>query len=288
MELHQLRYFVAAAETGSFTRAAAREGVTQPSLSQAILRLEDSLDAKLFDRLGRSIALTAAGDELLVRAQTVLAAVGDAEKAVHGSATGGTLRLGAIPTVAPYLLPEACKQFVKAQPKFRLELLEDRTERLLAAVTAGELDLAVMAMPVRDDRLHVEKLFAEPLRLAVPPKHRLAKLKQVRFADLVEEPFLILDDLHCFGDQVWSLCRRAGGFEPRVVCRGEQIGTLLALVTAGLGVTVVPEMAAKADTGQRVYVPFGNPQPTRTLCVVWHKHRFRSPAVRAFVEQLKP
>jgi len=287
MELHQLRYFVAAAETGSFTKAASREGVTQPSLSQAILRLEDSLDARLFDRLGRTIALTAAGHELLARAQVVLASVGDAEKAVRGSADGGTLRVGAIPTIAPYLLPEACRKFLKAHSSYRLELLEDRTERLLAAVVAGELDVAIMALPVRDERLHVETLFTESLRLAVPSQHRLAKAKSVRFADLVEEPFLILDELHCFGDQVWSLCQQQGGFEPKVVCHGEQIATLLALVAKGLGVTVVPEMAAAADTGPRAYVSFGSPPPSRTVCAVCHKHRFRPPAVRGFVELLK-
>lgn len=287
MELHRLRYFVAVAETGGFTRAAAREGVTQPSLSQQILELEKELDTSLFDRLGRKVVLTAAGEQLLPYARSVLASVADAERAVRGG-VGGELRAGAIPTVAPYLLPEVTRRFVADHPETRLRLLEDRTERLLEALRAGELDVGVMALPVLDDKLHVEKLFTEPLVVAVPAGHRLAAKEVVRFGDLSEEPFLLLDDLHCFGDQVLSLCRRGGRFEPRVACKGEQIGTLLALVSGGVGVTVVPRMAALAEPSKtREYRPLAGPAPTRTLCAVWHKHRYRPPAVRAFVALLK-
>jgi LysR family hydrogen peroxide-inducible transcriptional activator len=287
MELHRLRYFVAVAETGSFTRAALREGITQPSLSQQILELENELDTRLFDRLGRKVVLTAAGEQLLPHARAVLTAVADAERSVRGGA-GGELRAGAIPTVAPYLLPDATRRFFREHPDAKLRLLEDRTERLLEAVRAGELDVAVMALPVRDDNLHVEKLYAEPLLVAVPAGHRLAGKGVVRFGDLADEPFLLLDDLHCFGDQVLSLCRRGGRFEPRVACKGEQIATLLALVSGGMGVTVVPRMAAAADPSKtREYRPLAAPAPTRTLCAVWHKHRYRPPAVRAFVELLR-
>jgi LysR family hydrogen peroxide-inducible transcriptional activator len=287
MELHRLRYFVAVAELGSFTRAAAREGVTQPSLSQQILELEKELDASLFDRLGRKVVLTAAGEQLLPYARAVLAAVADAERAVRGG-VGGEMRAGAIPTVAPYLLPGVTRRFLADHPDTRLRLLEDRTERLLEALRAGELDVGVMALPVLDDKLHVEKLFTEPLVVAVPAGHRLAAKEVARFGDLADEPFLLLDDLHCFGDQVLSLCRRGGRFEPQVACKGEQIGTLLALVSGGVGVTVVPRMAAEAEPSKtREYRPLAAPAPTRTLCAVWHKHRYRPPAVRAFVELLK-
>lgn len=286
MELHRLRYFVAVAETGSFTRAAEREGVTQPSLSQQVLELEKQFDTRLFDRLGRRVVLTAAGEQFLPHAQAVLSAVADAERAVRGG-TGGELRAGAIPTVAPYLLPTVARRFLKVHPA-RLRLLEDRTERLLDALLAGELDVGIMALPVRDDRLHVEKLFAEPLLVAMPAEHRLAERESVKLKDLANEPFLLLDDLHCFGDQVLSLCRGGGGFEPRVACKGEQIGTLLGLVAGGMGVTVVPEMAAAADPSKRrAYRPFAAPAPSRTLCAVWHKQRYRPPAVRGFVDMLK-
>jgi LysR family hydrogen peroxide-inducible transcriptional activator len=232
------------------------------------------------------VVLTAAGEQLLPYARAVLASVADAERAVRGG-VGGELRAGAIPTVAPYLLPGVTRQFLADHPETRLRLLEDRTERLLEALRAGELDVGVMAVPVYDDKLHVEKLFTEPLLVAVPAGHRLAAKEVVRFGDLSDEPFLLLDDLHCFGDQVLSLCRRGARFEPRVACKGEQIGTLLALVSGGVGVTVVPRMAADAEPSKaREYRPLAAPAPTRTLCAVWHKHRYRPPVVRAFVELL--
>jgi DNA-binding transcriptional LysR family regulator len=287
MELHQLRYFVAVAETGSFTRAAEREGVTQPTLSEQILRLEGKphgVGRRLFDRLGRKVVLTDAGHELLGRAQSILAAVGEAERAVRDSAEGGLLRVGAIPTVAPFLLPRTVARFRKAHPGVQLHLKEDLTERLLADLLAGELDVGIMALPIRDERLHVEKLFSEPLVMALPPKHRLAARTEVRLADVVEEPFILLADVHCFGDQVLSFCRR-GGLEPRVVCRGEQIATLLAMVATGEGVSVVPEMAATADaTKSCAYRPLGKPAPMRTLAAVWHKQRYRPESLRAFID----
>jgi LysR family hydrogen peroxide-inducible transcriptional activator len=290
MEIHQLRYFVAVAETGSFTRAAEREGVTQPTLSEQILRLESrqhGLNRRLFDRLGRKVVLTDAGKELLGHAQSILAAVKEAERSVRDAAEGGSLRVGAIPTVAPFLLPGTVTRFRKDHPAVQLQLKEDLTERLLTDLLAGELDLALMAMPVRDERLHAEKLFSEPLVMALPAKHRLSAKTEVRLGDVMEEPFILLDDMHCFGDQVLSLCHR-GGLEPRVVCRGEQIVTLLAMVAAGQGVSIVPEMAATADLAKQcVYRPLGKPPPTRTLCAVWHKQRFRPPSLRALVDVAK-
>jgi len=287
MELHQLRYFVAVAETGSFTRAAEREGVTQPTLSEQILRLEGKqhgLGRRLFDRLGRKVILTDAGRELLGRAQGILASVGEAERAVRDSSEGGLLRIGAIPTIAPFVLPGAVTRFRKAHPAVQLQLKEDLTERLLADVLAGDLDVALMAMPIRDDRLHVEKLYSEPLLMALPPRHPLASRTEVKLADVVDEPFILLDDVHCFGDQVLSFCRRSG-MEPRVVCRGEQIVTLLAMVAAGEGVSVVPEMAALADGARAcAYRPLGKPAPARALCAVWHKQRYRPESFRSFVE----
>lgn len=290
MELHQLRYFVAVAETGSFTRAAEREGVTQPTLSEQVMRLESKkhgVGRRLFDRLGRKVVLTDAGNELLGRAQSILAAVNDAERAIRDSAEGGRLRVGAIPTIAPFVLPGAVSRFSRGHAGVELQLIEDRTERLLDGLLTGELDLGVMALPIRDERLHVESLYTEPLVMALPAKHRLASKSELKLADVMNEPFILLDEMHCFGDQVLSLCRR-GGLEPKVVCRGEQIATLLAMVAAGQGLSVVPEMAATGDTSaKRVYRPLGKPTPTRTLCAVWHKQRYRPPSLRAFVEALK-
>ncbi|HEX4609119.1 MAG TPA: LysR substrate-binding domain-containing protein, partial [Urbifossiella sp.] len=259
-------------------------------LSEQVIRLEGKphgVGRRLFDRLGRKVVLTDAGRELLGRAQAILAAVDEAERAVQDSGEGGRLRAGAIPTVAPFLLPGVVGRFTKGYPAVQLQIYEERTERLLAALHAGELDVGVMALPIRDDRLHVEKLFPEPLVVALPASHKLVARTEVRLADILDEPFILLDNVHCFGDQVLSLCRR-GGAEPKVVCRGEQIATLLGMVAAGQGVSVVPEMAAVGDAHPgRVYRPMAKPTPTRTLCAVWHKQRYRPPALRAFVDEIK-
>ena len=188
-EIHQLKYFVAVAETGSFTRAAEREGITQPTLSEQILRLESKkhgLNRRLFDRLGRKVVLTDAGQELLQHAQRILAAVKEAERSVRDSAEGGTLRVGAIPTIAPFLLPGMVTRFRKDHPTVQLQLKEDLTERLLADLLSGELDVALMALPIRDERLHVEKLFTEPLVVALPAKHRLATKTEEKLGDVVD------------------------------------------------------------------------------------------------------
>lgn len=290
LEVHQLRYFVAVAETGSFTRAAQREGVTQPTLSEQILRLESrehGIGQRLFDRLGRKVVLTDAGQRLLQHAQRILAAVREAERAVRDAGEYGQLRVGAIPTLAPFVLPGVLPRFRQRHRFVQVLLLEDVTERLIAALRSGDLDVALMALPVRDDYLHVEKLWSEPLVAALPPQHRLMERETIRWADLKEEPFILLDDVHCLGDQVLSLCRQTG-IEPRVVCRGEQIVTLLALVAAGQGVTIVPEMAAvhAAGTGC-VFRPLVRPEPQRTLCAVWHKHRYRPPVLRDFIALLR-
>jgi LysR family transcriptional regulator, hydrogen peroxide-inducible genes activator len=286
MELHQLRYFVAAATSGTFTRAADRCGVTQPTLSEQIQKLEANVGRQLFDRLGRRVVLTAAGEQFLPHAEGVLAAVAAAERSVTDPQTE-TLRVGAIPTIAPFLLPAACRQFAETHPKVKLILREERTEHVVAAVAAGELDVGLMVLPVPDERLTAEALFVDPFRVVLPADHPLGEKTAVRLADLAAEPVLLLDAVHCFGEQVFSLCRR-GGLEPNVVCSGEQLSTLLGLVSAGVGVSVVPEMAAMADTAtDRIYRPFAAPVPTRKVCAVRHAQRYRPPATDAFLDSVR-
>src|SRR6266542_2686972 len=153
MELHQLRYFAAIARTGSFSRAAEHCHVSQPSLSQQIAKLEKQLDQRLFDRLGRRVLLTDAGRLLLERAEAILTAVADAERRLRdaGNQDGGRLAVGAIPTIAPYLLPRALQRFVRRHPNVELTVEEDVTQHLLETTAAGELDLAVLALPLDDE-----------------------------------------------------------------------------------------------------------------------------------------
>src|SRR5688572_8790228 len=177
MELHQLRYFVAVAQTGNFSRAAERCHVSQPSLSQQILKLEHRLGQPLFNRLGRRAVLTDAGRLLLDRATMILAALDDADRRLRagGEQQGGRLAIGAIPTIAPYVLPTTLEGFVQRCPKVELVIREDVTEHLVQALVEGELDLAIVALPISDDRLEAEALLSENLLLALAPGHPLTQ-----------------------------------------------------------------------------------------------------------------
>ncbi len=289
MEMHQLRYFVAVAETGSFSRAAERCHISQPSLSQQIIKLESRLGQRLFDRLGRRVVLTDAGRLLLDHATAILAEVEQVERQMRDAThmVQGKLAVGAIPTVAPYLLPSAIELFLRRYPDVEIMLQEDVTQQLLAATVAGEIDLAIVALPVADTRLRVEPLFTEPLWLAMPRGHRLARRKRVRLEDLRAERFILLSEMHCLGEQVASFCRQRE-FEPKVACRSAQLPTVLALIAAGQGVSLIPEMAKEGDRSKRrVYRALADSAPARTIAVVRHRLRHQTPAMRQFIQLLK-
>jgi LysR family transcriptional regulator, hydrogen peroxide-inducible genes activator len=289
MELHQLRYFVAVAQMQSFSRAAERCHVSQPSLSQQITKLERQLRQRLFDRLGRRIVLTDAGRLLLDRALGIVAAVDDAERRLHDaqSLEAGQLAIGAIPTIAPYLLPKALERFVARHPNVELTVHEDVTRQLLTATAIGDLDLALVALPIHDDRLQVEPLLTEALWLALPPRHRLQRRRHITVEDLKEERFILLDEMHCLGEQILTFCR-ANECHPRIACRSAQISTIQALIALGQGISLIPEMARRADaTHSRSYRLLADGKPTRTIAAIWHKHRYHSPVAEWFLEMLR-
>lgn len=288
MELRQLRYFVAVACTGSFSRGADRCQVSQPSLSQQIAKLEGSLKQRLFERTGRRVLLTDSGRLLLERAEAILAAVDDAERKLRESDTlgGGQVTLGALPTIAPYLLPRILKRFMSKFPGVEITVHEDVTRHLLDGIAAGDLDLALIALPVPDERLHVEPLLTEPLYLALPPGHRLVKRRRITLNDLGPERFILLNEMHCLGEQILSFCR-ANECHPRVGCRSAQISTIQNLIALGQGVSLLPDMARKADVSQLPYRRLWGAQPTRTIAVIRRKHRTSGLAVERFVGHLK-
>src|SRR5438034_4185938 len=209
MELHQLRYFVRVAQTGNFSRAAELCGISQPSLSQQILKLERELGQRLLDRLGRRAVPTDAGRLLLERAAAILSAIDETEHRVKDfdQLKGGKLTVGAIPTIAPYLLPQALKGFLHRYPEVDVTVHEDLTQHLVSAAVAGELDLALVALPIAEPRLTVEPLLTEPLLLAVPRGHRLARRRKLTMDQVRGERFILLNEMHCLGEQMLSFCR---------------------------------------------------------------------------------
>ena len=285
MEMHQLRYVVAVARAGTFSRAARHCNVSQPSLSQQIQKLEDELGERLFDRLKREARPTPFGSLFLLRARRILEEVdaaqreaGDAREMLSGSVT-----IGALPTIAPYLLPEVVADFMAQFPGVSVEIQEDTTARLVRQATAWELDFAITSMPIQGERLTVEELCSEELLLALPPDHPLSRKRSVSAADLEGERLIVMKEGHCLGDQMLGFCGQ-NDRRQRISFRSPQLETVQAMVRAGLGISLVPQMAARqGQPDQPVYRSLSRPAPRRSIAVVSPAQR---PLSRAAVRML--
>jgi LysR family transcriptional regulator, hydrogen peroxide-inducible genes activator len=286
MELHQLRYFCAVADTGSFSRAAEHSHVSQPSLSQQILKLESELGARLFDRLGRSVRLTEIGKRFLPRARAVLRELESARGDVVESkdSVSGHVTVGVIPTVAPYFLPPVLATFSKRFPESAVTVVEEITPVLLERLRAGTIDIALLALPVRGHEFDARPLLTEPLFAALPKKHSLARRGSVALRDLRKEPFLLLRDGHCFRENAVAACDRAR-ITPQVVFESGQFSSLLALVGVGVGVSLVPAMAVDRRAQVR-FVRISDPVVTRTIGALTLRGRSLSRAHHAFLSGL--
>jgi LysR family transcriptional regulator, hydrogen peroxide-inducible genes activator len=287
LEIHQLRYFCAVARTGNFTRAAEQEHVAQPSLSQQILKLEDELGAKLFDRLGRTAPLTRFGEIFLRRAQGILRELGEARSEIQDMAgvETGHVVLGAIATIAPYCLPGALGSFSRKYPTIRLNVLEDITPVLLTRLHEGSIDLALVALPVPGQELVSDQIFSERLRIVVPDSHPLAARKRATLDQIEGEPFLLLKEGHCFRQTTISACRRAK-VNPNVVFESGQFATILGMVAAGMGVSVVPEMAVEPRKGCS-FVPIADDRAFRRIGLVRLKSHFQTRAEVALMKHFQ-
>ncbi len=287
MEFDQLRYFLRIAELANFTRAAEELGISQPALSRSIQRLEEELGQPVFERQGRSLSLTDAGTLLQGRAQQILSLIEDTKAEICDDGQSGRIRVGAIPTIAPYFLPEVLRQFSKEFPKATIIVQENTTDNLLKSCTQGEIDLAILALPVPAKYLEVQELFKEELLLVVPPDHPLVEKEKIRLSDVEPYPFVLLDEAHCLSDNIVSFCRERS-FQPVAVERTSQLAMVQELVSLSHGVSMIPEMARKLDQcDRRVYRSIVGRKPTRTIAVVWNPYRFQSRLLNAFRERLR-
>lgn len=286
MELDQLRYFLQATERGNFTRAAEDLAISQPALSRSIQRLEEELGQPVFERRTRSVSLTEAGTLLQARAQQVFSILEDAKAEITDDGESGRVRVGAIPTIAPYFLPEILRQFANTFPKATIIVQENTTDLLLKSCTQGEIDLAVVALPVPVKYLAIEELFQEELLLVLPPDHALVDKANIRLSDVKSFPFVLLDEAHCLSDNIVSFCRQRA-FQPVAVERTSQLTMVQELVSLSHGVSMIPAMARRRDqSDRRVYRSLANPKPKRTVAVVWNPYRFQSRLLKAFREHL--
>lgn len=279
--LRQLQYAVAIAETQSFSRAAERCAVSQPSLSAQIAELESCLGVRLFERGRRGVLLTAAGRDLLARAKRVLLDVDDLVQAAGQllDPLVGKLRLGVIPTLGPYLLPEVSRPLAQAYPKLMIYWVEDKTDNLVAALGRGELDGALLALEADLGGLEYAVVTKDRFVLATPLGHPLGR-RSTRIAtdELQGQHVLLLDDGHCMRDQALSVCSSAGAEE--LGFRATSLPTLVQMVRSGAGVTLLPELSLPTET-QRSELSirrFQTPEPARTVVLAW---RPRSPLADA-------
>lgn len=287
MELDQLRYFLRVAERQSFTRAAAELGISQPALSRSIQKLEEELGQPVLERRSRTVLLTDAGALLQARAQQVLTLLDDTKAELQDDGQRGRVRVGAIPTIAPYFLPRILREFSREFPQATLLVREHTTETLLKCCAQGELDLAILALPISAKYLEVEVLFEEELLLVLAPAHPLVQREKVRLSDLEPYPFVLLEEAHCLSDNILSFCRQRS-FQPVVVERTSQLAMVQELVSLAHGVSLIPAMARQLDSSQRrVYRSFTGRKPTRTIAVVWNPYRFQSRLLKAFRQRLR-
>ncbi len=286
MEVHQLRYVVAVARTGNFSRAAEHCHVSQPSLSQQIQKLENELGERLFDRLKREAKLTPSGEAFLRRAVRILDELEAArrEAAETNELLRGAVALGVLPTIAPYLLPGALAEFSGKFSGVEVIVQEDTTAQLMKYLAACEIDFAIASQPISDERMEVSELFTEELLLALPPGHPLTRKRTVSMSDLENEKFIVMKEGHCLGDQVLGFCNRRD-LQPNVSFRSAQLETVQALVRSGLGLSLIPAMAAQSNRKDLPeYRSVQPPRPSRKIVAVWPRHR---PLGRAAGEFLK-
>ena len=259
MDIRQLRYFSAVVRTGSFTRAAEELGISQPTLSQQIRTLEKQIGNPLFERLGRSIRLTAYGEALRQPAAEILQQVAEAKSSLDQLQEGvrGKLRVGVIPTIMPYLIAPRVGAFSKRFPDVDLQFIEDTTPHLVEQLQSGDIDLAISGLPVRNPDILCSELTREPLFLAVAERHPLTREKSIDLQDLQHERFLLLKEGHCLRDDVLRTCAR-GRTELHRVFESDQLASIFQFVRSGFGLTVVPAMTASHSEGCKLIPLRGN------------------------------
>lgn len=287
--LKQFRYFEALARHGHFGRAADDCSISQPALSMQIKALEEELGAALFERGRRQVRLTSFGEEIARRARDILRALDDLEGFARAARGGlvGRLRLGVIPTVAPYLLPGLIGELTRLHEGLDLHVRETLTPRLVAELNEGRLDAAIVALPVSERSLTEVALFSEEFVLVRPrgeenqPVPSGEALRRMRL--------LLLEEGHCFRDQALSFCERSPQAQPRDLLDASSLSTLVQMVEAGLGVTLIPEMAVTAETrSASVSVArFAAPTPSRTIGMVWRRTSPLSQALLQIAETVR-
>lgn len=290
VSLRQLQYVLAVADLGGFRRAAEACHVSQPSLSAQIAHAEAALGVRLFERDRRGVRVSAAGLPLIAQARAVLVAAGDLRELGRQLADPftGTLRIGVIPTISPYLLPEVAPGLARAYPRLTIVWREDHTGGLVRQLNEGALDVTILALEADLGTLDHAVLLRDPFLLAIAPEHPLAAPKRrARIDDLDGVGVLLLDDGHCFRDQALQLCARVGAREAGY--RATSLATLVQMASAGHGVTLLPSISIPVENrrGQLVVRPFAPPGPGRTIVLAWRRGSALAPSLNILAASIR-
>ncbi len=275
MNLRDLRYLVALADHQHFSHAAAASFVSQPTLSTQIKKLEEELGVSLVERSPRRVMLTDVGRAVSERARYVLREVDEIREIARRTQDpeSGSVRLGFFPTLGPYLLPHVIPRLRARFPRLEMLLVEEKSPVLVQMLIDGKLDAAGLALPLHDDRLHAEFLFEEPFVLAVPKQHELTTHGALKIGDLAEHSLLLLEDGHCLREQALDVCHLAGSTE-RTGFRATSLETLRQMVSAGVGITLLPTLAVKPPvpvSDNLALLRFDQHQPSRRIALAWRK-----------------
>ncbi|MDE2622199.1 MAG: LysR family transcriptional regulator [Betaproteobacteria bacterium] len=284
MNINELRYIVAVAQTRNFRRAAEKCFVSQPALSTAVQKLEDELGLRIFERSRTEVSITPNGERIVSQAALILEEVDRLRLMARQGADPlmGPLRLGVIHTVGPYLLPDLIAQLHRSAPEMPLQVEENTTARLEEELRQGALDVAIVALPLAASGLTTRPLYSEPFEVVVPKNHRWAGRASISSAELGEEQVLLLPSVHCFSTQVVETCPELG-VKHALVQQGNSLETLRNMVASGMGITVLPATAnsSKYRSPLLEIIPFESPVPSRQIGMAWRKSFSRIAALDA-------
>jgi len=290
ISLRQLRYFTSLARYRHFGRAAEDCSVSQPALSMQVRELEREIGVELVERRTNDIALTDTGLEVAERAEKILAATRDLiDFARHRNVLSGSLTLGIIPTLAPYVLPRVLPRLQAKYPRLRLELRETQTKMLLQELARGALDCVMLALPAEGADVETLKLFDDSFLLAVPAADERPPRGRVGVADVDQHRLILLEEGHCLRDQALAFCATRRGDAPPARLGATSLATVIQMVANGYGVTLVPEVAIDAEAhDERVkLLRFAEPQPGRTIGLAWRRTSPRRKDFEALGEIVK-
>lgn len=288
MNLRDLQYLVAVAEYKHFGRAAEACFVSQPALSMQLQKLEDELGVVLFERTNKHVMITDIGADIVSRAQIMLRGAEEIKEAAKNAQNpcGGSLKIGAFPTLAPYFFPTIIPKITDCYPDLKLFLVEEKTGQLIEELKRGVLDAAFVAVPLPQEEGSLEyvELIQDPFLIAMPTTHPLAKCQSISREDLKKESLLLLEEGHCLRDQALEVCSTIGGAVNQSF-RATSLETLRQMVIANIGITLIPKMAVNQADGI-CYIPFKDSPPSRIISMIWRKTSPRKESFRAIIKTL--